>query len=324
MSLKSSLRAVAPASPFNPSHLAPDNARDPQHAVFGQTSSPSLDSLPTVDIRLDQAAQTLWTFMRPGGRPSFSPPLLRDLHTVQQNIHHLAQQTDGALPFRHIVVGSRVPGIFNLGGDLSLFAEKIMQGDRNGLRRYAYHCVDVVFANADGYGHCLTTVALVQGDALGGGFEAALSCDVIIAEKHAKFGLPEILFNLFPGMGAYTLLSRRLNPRIAEKIILSGQTYTATELHEMGIVDAVAETGEGESAVCEHLARIDRRHNAHDAIQRIKRLVNPISHQELRDITDIWVDAALKLTEADLRKMMRLVSAQNRRIGTPRPESVAS
>ncbi len=317
MSLQSSLRAVTPASSSNPAHLAPGGALpDPAAAT--------LESLPHVEIRLDHAAKTLWTFMRPSGRPSFSPALLRDLHAVQQDIHHLAVETDGVLPFRNIVVGSRVAGIFNLGGDLSLFAEKIMQGDRKGLRHYAHHCVDVVFANADGYGHGLTTIALVQGDALGGGFEAALSCDVIVAEKHAKFGLPEILFNLFPGMGAFTLLSRRLNPRMAEKIILSGQMYTAMELHEMGIVDVVAETGEGEAAVSDYLARIGKRQNAHDAIQRVKRMVNPISHQELRDITDIWVDAALKLTEADLRKMLRLVNAQNRRIATPEPKSVAS
>jgi len=47
----------------------------------------------------------------------------------------------------------------------------------------------------------LTTISLAQGDALGGGFEAALSCSVIIAERRARFGFPEVMFNLFPGMG---------------------------------------------------------------------------------------------------------------------------
>ncbi|MBB2200100.1 crotonase/enoyl-CoA hydratase family protein [Gluconacetobacter tumulisoli] len=279
---------------------------------------------PTVEVSLDAVGRTLWSFMRPNGRPSFSPPLLRDLHAMQRSIHDMAAEADGSLPFRYMVVGSRVPGIFNLGGDLALFAEKIARGDREGLRQYAHACVDVVFANADGYGHYITTVALVQGDALGGGFEAALSCNLIVAEKQAKFGLPEILFNLFPGMGAYTLLTRRIGARMAEKMILSGQTYTATELHDMGVVDILAEQGDGEATVREHLARIDRRYNAHEAILRTKRLVNPVSHQELRDVTDIWVDAALRLTETDLRKMMRLVNAQNRRIQTIQVESVAS
>ena len=52
-----------------------------------------------------------------------------------------------------------------------------------------------------------TTISLVQGDALGGGFEAALCGDIIIAEKQARFGFPEVLFNLFPGMGAYNSCS---------------------------------------------------------------------------------------------------------------------
>ncbi|MBB2175464.1 crotonase/enoyl-CoA hydratase family protein [Gluconacetobacter johannae] len=293
-------------------------------ALRSSPGQPAVASHPTVEVSLDTVGRTLWSFMRPNGRPSFSPPLLRDLHAMQRSIHDMAEAGGGALPFRYMVVGSRVPGIFNLGGDLALFAEKIARGDREGLRQYAHACVDVVFANADGYGHPVTTLALVQGDALGGGFEAALSCDLIVAEKQAKFGLPEVLFNLFPGMGAYTLLTRRVGTRIAERMILGGQTYTATDLHEMGIVDILAEPGDGEATVRDHLARIDRRYNAHEAIQRTKRLVNPVRHQELRDITDIWVDAALRLAETDLRKMMRLVNAQNRRIQTIQVESVAS
>src|SRR3712207_4090014 len=93
------------------------------------------------------------------------------------------------------------------------------------------------------------TVALVQGDALGGGFECALAHDLIVAERSAKFGLPEVLFNLFPGMGAYSFLSRRIGRQAAERMILSGRVHTAEELHEMGLVDVLAPDGEGEEAV---------------------------------------------------------------------------
>ncbi|WP_246395565.1 crotonase/enoyl-CoA hydratase family protein [Gluconacetobacter tumulisoli] len=323
MSLKPNLHSISAATvaTMNPALSVAGRPMGAMRSIPGQSA---VANHPTVEVSLDAVGRTLWSFMRPNGRPSFSPPLLRDLHAMQRSIHDMAAEADGSLPFRYMVVGSRVPGIFNLGGDLALFAEKIARGDREGLRQYAHACVDVVFANADGYGHYITTVALVQGDALGGGFEAALSCNLIVAEKQAKFGLPEILFNLFPGMGAYTLLTRRIGARMAEKMILSGQTYTATELHDMGVVDILAEQGDGEATVREHLARIDRRYNAHEAILRTKRLVNPVSHQELRDVTDIWVDAALRLTETDLRKMMRLVNAQNRRIQTIQVESVAS
>ncbi|WP_240162063.1 crotonase/enoyl-CoA hydratase family protein [Gluconacetobacter azotocaptans] len=323
MPLKPSLQSLSAATvtTMNPVLSVAGRSGGALRSNPGQSA---MASHPTVEVSLDTVGRTLWSFMRPNGRPSFSPSLLRDLHAMQRSIHDMAETSGGTLPFRYMVVGSRVPGIFNLGGDLALFAEKIARGDREGLRQYAHACVDVVFANADGYGHPVTTVALVQGDALGGGFEAALSCDLIVAEKQAKFGLPEILFNLFPGMGAYTLLTRRVGARMAEKMILSGQTYTAANLHEMGVVDILAEQGDGEATVREHLARIDRRYNAHEAIQRTKRLVNPVSHQELRDVTDIWVDAALRLAETDLRKMMRLVNAQNRRIQTIQVESVAS
>ncbi|MDG6095020.1 crotonase/enoyl-CoA hydratase family protein [Acetobacter sp. AN02] len=252
----------------------------------------------TVDPIYEAAARTLWIFMQPDGRPSFTPQLLRDLHLTQATLSQVVTSAGTeARPVRHVVVASHVPGIFNLGGDLALFSKKIRENAREELRRYAHACVDVVFANADGYGHDLTTVALVQGDALGGGFEAALSCDVIIAEKDAVFGLPEVLFNLFPGMGAYTLLSRRIGMKAAEKMILSGQTYSAGELHTMGIVDVLAEPGEGEAAVRDYLSRLDRRYNSHHAMSRVRQHVNPVSHQELRDVTDIWVDAAMKLTD---------------------------
>lgn len=63
----------------------------------------------------------------------------------------------------------------------------------------------------------LTTVSLIQGDALGGGFEASLSSNLIIAERGVKMGLPEVIFNLFPGMGAYSILSRKVGAATAEK-----------------------------------------------------------------------------------------------------------
>ena len=79
-------------------------------------------------------------------------------------------------PFDYFVLGSRARGVFNLGGDLGLFArERSPKGDRDGLRRYAHACVISGYANYTGYGHGVVTIALIQGDALGGGLEAPLS-----------------------------------------------------------------------------------------------------------------------------------------------------
>ena len=268
-----------------------------------------------IAVTLEPADDTYWCFMQPQGRPSFTPGLLGDLARMQGSIRRLfAERADEAgPPFRYFVVGSHTPGIFNLGGDLGLFIEKIRNRDRVGLRSYAHACVEVVYNNAVGYDQPIVTIALVQGDALGGGFEAALSCNLIVAEKSAKFGLPEVLFNLFPGMGAYSLLARRLDAVRAERLILSGKVYSAAELFEMGIVDVLVDDGEGEEAVRAYIERHRRRHNAQAAVYRAGRRVNPLSLEELRDITDLWVEAALRLTESDLRKMARLTGAQDRR-----------
>ncbi|RKZ92010.1 MAG: enoyl-CoA hydratase, partial [Gammaproteobacteria bacterium] len=154
---------------------------------------------------------------------------------------------------------------------------------------------------------------------LGGGMEAAISSNVIIAERSAQMGLPEILFNMFPGMGAYSFLSRQVGPKMAERIILSGDTFSAEQLYEMGVVDIVCDDGEGIAAVHNFVKRQKRMGNSTTAMQKVARRVNPVPYQELIDITEIWADAALKLTEKDLKKMDRLVRAQNKLNTTLRP-----
>ena len=163
----------------------------------------------------------------------------------------------------------------------------------------------------------VTSIALVQGQALGGGFESALAANVLIAERGAKMGLPEILFNLFPGMGAMTFLGRRVGHHKAEKIILSGKLYLAEELYEMGVVDVLAEPGEGEAAVYDHVRREEKSRNGILALRSAREVSQPVSYDELIRITEIWVDAALRLESKDLRMMERLVSRQTSKAEAP-------
>ena len=268
----------------------------------------------SLDVALTEEDRAFWCFMKPERRPSFTPELLVDLAQMQRLIGDLFAATPrgASAPFDYFILGSHSQGVFNLGGDLTLFAEKIRRGEREELRRYAHACVSSGYANYTGYGQGVVTIALIQGDALGGGLEAALSCDMLIAERQAKFGLPEIVFNLFPGMGAYTFLSRRMGMLKAEQIIMSGRIYTAEEMHALGVVDMLVEEGEGERAVREHIARNRSRHLAQSAIYKVRRRVNPVSFDELRDVTDLWVDTALRLSEHDLNKMCRIAAAQDR------------
>ena len=277
-----------------------------------EVASQSYDNL---DVHIDPEARTYWCTMLPQGRGSFTPGLLADMVDVQRSIKRMFTERthEAKRPFDYFVVNSQVPGTFNLGGDLALFAEKIRSGDREALRQYAYTCINVVHTSHVSFDVPVVTMALVQGDALGGGFECALSMDMIVAERSAKLGLPEIMFNLFPGMGAYSFLSRRLDAARAEKMILSCKIYTAEELHEMGIVDILAEDGEGETAVREYIDRHAYRHNAYRAVFQARKRINPVTFDELRDVTDIWVEAAMGLSESDLRRMARLTAAQDRR-----------
>lgn len=268
-----------------------------------------------LEVRLDPNTRTLWCWMRPSGPPSFTPGMLRELiqlHRAMQSLV-LAQSADEEPLIKYYVQGSHIPGIFNLGGDLGYISEAVRAGNRDKVRRYAHDCVDPVFNAGVDFDCGVVSVALVQGDALGGGFEAALCCNVLIAERSARFGLPEVLFNSFPGMGAYSFLARRLDAARAERMILSGRIHTADEMADLGLVHQVVEDGEGEAAVAAFLA--DRRnHSMRSALSKVRRRVNPITLGELRDVTDIWVDSAMRLGPADLRRMEHLQLAQIRRL----------
>jgi DSF synthase len=156
--------------------------------------------LTEVETYYDPTQRVLWAYQRHLERPSFTPGLLRDVRRFQSIVAEASAPfaaTD-AMPVRYLVWGSMVDGVFNLGGDLELFADAIVRRDREGLAAYAKACIDICYPNAVKMDLPIITVALCQGDTLGGGFESALSSDILVAERRARFGLPEILFGLFP------------------------------------------------------------------------------------------------------------------------------
>jgi DSF synthase len=271
-----------------------------------------------IDMEFEPGSGTIWGYMNPRGAPCFNLGLLRDIreHDAAFQANGGRVQADGTwYEARYYVAGSRTPGAYNLGGDLALFMLLIETRDRDALRSYAARCLDNLHARIHSYGRpTLTTIALVQGDALGGGFESALASDVIVAEESAQMGLPEIMFNLFPGMGAYQLLSRRVGVRTAEEIILSGRVVSAAKLHELGVVDVLAKDGTGESAVQQWIATNARRRNGIQALHNVRRICNPIARAELDAVAETWVDAALRLEGRDLKMMNWLVRGQQRRM----------
>jgi DSF synthase len=115
-------------------------------------------------------------------------------------------------------------------------------------------------------------------------------------------------------MGALSFLSRKVGMSVAEKMVRSGKIYTGEELYQMGVVDVIAEDGQGEYALTNWIKKNHRSLNSFQAINRAKQRVNPLTIDELNDITEIWVDAALRLDERNLKVMDRLVRAQNSKV----------
>lgn len=287
-----------------PPLAATENALD---AAFRQST---LFDLGQIDVRWDEALATLWAFMTPLERPNSNLGLIRDTMAWQRESRRVFGDKNGALKF--MVLGSRFPGVFNLGGDLEMFAECIQRRDRDTLLKYGVACCEIV----DRIWHCndmnIINIGLAQGDALGGGLEALMCFDVIIAERQARFGLPEVLFGLFPGMGAYSILSRRVGPVLARQMIADGRIYSADEMYEMGIVTQVVDTGEGEAATARWIRDHVSHHAGYVGINRAGRRVNPMTLEELTDIVETWTDTALALSDRDLRMMRRLAAAQTR------------
>lgn len=267
-------------------------------------------------VTRDLSLRAVWVEFKYDGRPCFTRELLEDVRTVQRSIRQSVvagyqQAQSDRLLFQ--VVASTDSRAFSLGGDLTYFLELIEAGDRQALRDYAKTCIDIQYATATHYDVPFTTIALVEGEALGGGFEAALSANWLIAEPQARFGFPEMSFGMFPGMGALSLLTRRVSMSTARKLIMDRRVYTAEELHDLGVVDMLADSGKGREATADYMRRhiglISGLHGFQSAVDR----VSPVNYDELADIIDLWVESALHLNDRNRRLMEYFARAQTNR-----------
>jgi DSF synthase len=211
--------------------------------------------------------------------------------------------------------------MFNVGGDLSFFADAIRSGKRQALMSYARACVDCVHAAARGFDTGAISIAMIEGTALGGGFEAALAHHFILAQNDARMGFPEIAFNLFPGMGGYSLVARRAGMRLAENLIGGGEAHTAEWHADKGLVDHLFEPGDAYVATRTFIDTLRPKLNGIRAMVRARQRVLQLSRAELMEITEDWVEAAFTIEEKDLAFMERLVMLQNRRTSNLRQPS---
>lgn len=258
-----------------------------------------------LSVTHDKDRQTAWGYMNPEPLPCFTPTLASeslafcDAIAADPNIHYL-------------VAASAHEKVYNLGGDLDTFIQLIEKQDRATLTEYVYNTVKLGHACVHQLYNDVTTIALIQGVTIGGGFEGALSCNTLIAEEKATFIFPELLFNMFPGMGAYTYLAMRVSPAEAHNIIASGKQYSAREMFDMGVIDVLVKDGEGVDAVNDYIDGHATQRRGHLARHKARLRHQPIHLDELTDIVDIWLDNALSTTPADMNTMTRLLKAQRR------------
>ena len=134
----------------------------------------------------------------------------------------------------------------------------------------------------------LVTIAAVHGACLGGGLELALACDMIIADKMARFAFPELRLGFIPGFGGIPRLKRDLGNAFIRDLLFTGRTINATRAQAVGLVAQLA--GEGEALRIAHSTAVQI--TKYDPITRAaaKKFIKPIPYDELRREIDLFCE----------------------------------
>lgn len=292
----------------------------------------SAESFSQVTYRFEPELATLHIATRPAPRPCFNEVIGGEMYRVEAQLEAaggLIEHCGVVHRVEFLLVESAIPGVFGFGGDLDLFVACVRAGadGRRRLLDYGMLCVDGVFRRITKFGCGITTVTVVAGECLGGGFEGALASQLIVAERQARFGLPEVRFGLFPGMGARQLIGMRAGAATAERLIATGETCTADALgpHGLRVVDHVVPTGGGRLQALELIRGLRRRGaaggkfigmNTNDASAvggEAERLMRAEQlYADLVTTVHHWVDAAMALDDASIEHMQRLVARQDR------------
>src|SRR5579871_5150643 len=155
----------------------------------------------------------------------------------------------------------------------------------------------------------LTTIAATHGVTFGGGFELALVCDLIIADKMARFCFPELRLGLIPGFGGIPRLRRDLGNAVVRDLLLTGRSFNATKAQQIGLVSQVVSEGEAlraARATAAQLGKFDRK----TAIAA-KQFIKPIPYEELRQEIDLFCRLFTEpAVEAGLKKFVESTDAQ--------------
>ena len=192
---------------------------------------------------------------------------------------------DGAGGARALIFASAQPSGFCAGADLRELYAGIVERRNDGVDRDAQAAelarfIDRIHAVFDTIDTApIPTVAAVHGVVFGGGFELALTCDVIVAEKSARFCFPELRLGLVPGFGGVPRLRRDLGNAVVRDLLLTGRSVRASRAHEVGLVSQVVARAEALSvarATAAQMARFDRA-----TVAAAKPFLKPLPRAEL-------------------------------------------
>ena len=268
--------------------------------------------LPEVELAYEAAIKTLWVTIRPELKPVFTLQLLDSLVKIQSAIFALWGAPDQyhRAPMRFLAFRGTGP-FFTLGGDLDFYLDCLAKNDRAALAEYARLSAEGAIWNSSGLNGLVVTLSTIHAKAIGGGIDAPRSCNVMIAEEQASFVYPEIKFNHFP-ITAVAILSRRMGPRAAEKLLMSGEEMSAQTFMEAGGLEAVVPTGTGEAWIRKYCADSLPIHAAKTALfTAFNRRAGDL-REELSHLGQIWADCMLRLSPSAISKLQRIAQTQDR------------
>ena len=209
-----------------------------------------------------------------------------------------------------LIIYSQLPSGFSAGADLRELYEKsqsMRPADRVRGAREFLERIHAAFNAIDG--SSLTTIAAVHGVTFGGGFELALTCDLIIADKMARFCFPELRLGLIPGFGGIPRLKRDLGNAVVRDLLLTGRSINASKAQSVGLVSQMAAEREAlrvARSTAAQVRKFDRRTSA-----AAKRFIKPIPQEELRREIEIFCDLFTQpAVEEGLRKFVENTTAQ--------------
>jgi DSF synthase len=280
-------------------------------SVLGQIAART-GVLPQISLEYEPDILTLWITLRPEPKPVFTLPLIESVGRVQDAVMELWGQDDDR-PVRYVAYrGSEA--IFSLGGDLDFYLDCLRANDRAGLRNYADQATKVIRLNRTGLDGAVITLTNVRGRAIGGGIDPARACNVMIAEEGATFSYPEINFNHFP-ISAVPVLSRHTGPIEAERILLSGEEFSAREFQAKGAVDEVVPAGSGDEWIRRYAARTLNTHAARVAVIAAFNQQAADRYGQLSGYALAWTNHILRLKPVEINKLQRIAAAQERMLG---------